>query len=137
MSPLSDVQRIQRRAKQAERDAGHWMLEHDGPDPYWARVSSSTGRVGHITGLMFDIVSLHYCTEVKNIMLTQKLQGFWRQVQELAAKHGKDACLIIQPSNPLSGGTLLKQKDMTWHVITAARHAELLEKERIADAIQV
>lgn len=131
--PLSDVRRIQRRAKQAERDVGHWLLEYDGPDPLWQRVTSSTGRVGHITGLQFDVVSMHYCAEVKNIKLAVKLQGFWSQIQQMAARHGKDALLIIQPSNPLPSVGNLKQKDMTWHIITPARHAELLEKERIAD----
>lgn len=128
---LSDVKRIQRRAKQAERDVGKWMLEYDGEDIYWSRISSSTGRVGHITGLMFDIISRTYCTEVKNVMIPVRLQRAWAQIQELATKHGKEACLVIQPSNPIATIGRPKQVDLTWHIITAKRHAELLEIERV------
>ena len=121
--PLNNVQRIQRRARQAERDSGHWLLKYDGPDLIWSRISSSTGRVGHLTGLQFDVVSIHYAAEVKNILMSQKLQGFWKQIREVAIKHGKSPLLIIQPSNPVD-------KSSTWHVITPERHAELLEYER-------
>ena len=131
--PLPDVRSIARRAKEAERNAGRWMLQFDGPDPMWSKVTSSTGRVGHITGLQFDVASLHYCTESKNILMSLRLQRFWRQIQEIAVTHGKDACLVIKPSNPLPSDKRHKH-DATWHVITQERHSELLEKERIADA---
>jgi hypothetical protein len=130
--PLNSIQKIQRRAKQAERDVGHWMLEHDGPDPIWSRVASSTGRTGHITQLQMDVVSLHYATEVKNIKMSAKLLGFWQQIQDIAAKQGKDACLVIQPSNPLPRREGMPKRFNTWHVITEERHAELLEAERNA-----
>jgi hypothetical protein len=127
--PLNDVRRIQRRARQAERDVGHWLLRNDGPDPVWAKITSSTARVGHITGLQFDVVSLHYCAEVKNIKMSARLQSFWKQIQEMSARHGKDALLVIQPSNPVD-------KNSTWHVITPERHAELLAAERDLHAIR-
>ena len=131
--PLSDVKRIQRRAKERERDSGKWLLLHDGPDPHWQHVSSSTGRIGHITGLMFDTVSLHYACEVKNVKIPTKLLAAWNQINEIAVKHGKDALLTIYPSNPLLKLGVPKRVE-AMHIITEARHAELLRKERIADA---
>ena len=132
---LSNVQRIQRRAKQAERDAGKWLLEHDGIEPMWKAIASSTGRVGMIYDLQFDVVSNHYCGEVKNIKMSLKLLNFWQQIQDVAADHGKNALLIIEPSNPLPRRVGIPRRSNIWHVITEARHEELLAKERIADGL--
>ncbi len=130
MSPLNDIQRRIKRSKQSERDGGHWLQQHDGDDPAWKHVASSTGRVGHITGLQFDMVSLHYTTENKQIKLPARFLQFWLQIVDISVTHGKDALLRIEPTNELVG---LRKRAPIMHIITEDRHAELLRKERIAD----
>jgi hypothetical protein len=128
--PLSEVRKIQRRAKQFERDTGHWALEYDGPDPLWSRVTSTTGRTGHITNLQMDVVSMNYAIECKNVKVSATIQNWWRQIQEVASKHGKEPLLVILPSNPIPNSVSRKSVDLTLHIITPKRHAELLEYER-------
>lgn len=130
--PVTPQKRRLRKAKQAERDSGKWLLEHDGEDHKWSGVASSTGRVGHITQLMFDVISKHYAGEVKNIIVPAKLFGFWVKIVSVAAQHGKDPVLIIVPNNEqkLVG---FPKKVPALHIITEERHAELLEKERAYD----
>ncbi len=130
MSPLSAQARIQRRAKQAERDSGKWLLEHDGIDPKWANIMSSTGRVGQITDLQFDVVSVHYAGEVKNIKMPARFLGFWKQIRAVAAIHNKQPVLIVQPSN---ADTVMSKSQMTMHILSPERHAVLLRKEREHD----
>ncbi len=130
MSPLSDIQRRIKRSKQSERDGGHWLLKHDGSDPAWQHVASSAGRVGHITGLQFDMVSKHYTAENKQIKLPVKFLQFWMQIVDISVTHGKDALLRIEPTNVLLGS---RKKAPVMHIITEERHAELLHKEQIAD----
>ncbi len=131
--PLSDIQRRIKRSKQSERDGGHWLLEHDGADPRWAHVASSAGRVGHITGLQFDMVSNHYTCENKQIKLPVKFLQFWMQIVDISVTHGKDALLRIEPTNVLVGP---RKKAPIMHIITEERHAELLMKEKIADEFE-
>lgn len=132
--PLNDIQRRIKRSKQSERDGGHWLLKHDGPDPMWQHVASSAGRVGHITGLQFDMVSNHYTCENKQIKLPVKFLQFWMQIVDISITHGKDALLRIEPTNVLVGP---RKKAPIMHVITEERHAELLQKERDYDEWQI
>lgn len=131
--PLSDVQRRLRKAKQSERDLGHWLQKHDAPDPRLRGIASSTGRVGHITQLQFDVTSLHYAAENKQVKVPSRLLGWWRQIVEIAATQGKDALLRIEPMNE----GLPRGINLELHIITADRHAELLRKEKIADGLDV
>lgn len=123
MSPLNENQRRLRRSKQSERDLGHYLLEHNGPCPVYSRIASSTGRVGQITDLQFDVVSLDYAAENKLVKVPKKLLGWWTQIVGIAAKHEKHPLLRIVPSN--------EGKYPEMHIITADRHAELLNKEAI------
>lgn len=130
---LSDQKRRLRKAKQAERDSGKWLLENDGEDKRWSGVASSTGRVGHITQLQFDVVSQHYAGEVKNIIVPKRLFGFWLKIVSIAITHGKNPVLIIVPNNDYKAAGFPK-KPSAMHIITEERHAELLEKERMLES---
>lgn len=122
----SKGQRIFRQAKDTERRIARWFLEHDGVDPAWENITTSTGRTGHITDLQFDAMSKHYCIEVKNIVLPVTIWRFWSKICDIAKKHGKEPVLILAPKNDS-----LKTRPAL-HVITAERHAQLLEAERRA-----
>lgn len=119
---LNENQRRLRKSKQSERDLGHFLLDHNGEDPTFKLISSSTGRVGHITELQFDVVSLDYAAENKNVKVPKKILGWWDQIVTVAKKHSKQPLLRIVPSND-------DKKYPEMHIITAERHQELLDTE--------
>lgn len=127
MSPLNENQRRLRRSKQSERDLGHWLLEHNGPDEFYMRIASSTGRVGQITDLQFDVVSKTYAAENKLVKVPKKLLGWWEQIVTIAAKHNKEPLLRIVPSN--------EGKHPELHIITKERHERLLDMEKLYDKV--
>jgi hypothetical protein len=118
----TDTQRRLRKSKDAERSVGKWLMKHDGPDPRMSGIASSTGRTGHITNMQIDVLSKSYACEVKNIRLGKTLANFWLKIIGRAIEHRKDPLMVIVPSNT-------DPKVPELHVITAARHAELLEFE--------
>lgn len=127
--PLNENQRRLRKSKQSERDLGHYLLEHNGPDPNFRLISSSTGRVGHITELQFDVVSFDYAAENKNVKVPKKILGWWDQIVRVARDHGKEPLLRIVPSND-------DKKYPEFHIISSERHADLLDKEaRLRDLL--
>jgi hypothetical protein len=128
---LSDAQRRIKKSKQSERDLGHWLLEHDGPDTRLRGLTTSTGRVGHLTHLQFDVMSNRYAAENKQVKVPAKLWGWWKQIVTIATAQGKDALLRIEPTNTRVDGTKDRGPDL--HILTAERHAELLAKEKYAD----
>ncbi len=111
-----------RRSKQSERDLGKLLLEVNGHDPAYAHIHSSTGRVGHITDLQFDVVSLDYAAENKLIKVPKRLLSWWTQIGSVARVHGKKPLLRIVPSN--------EGKYPAMHIITEDRHVELLRIEQ-------
>lgn len=117
----SEGQRRLARSKQSERDLGKYLLRLDGPDPSFRHIASSTGRVGQITDMQFDVVSRTYAAENKQVKLNKKLLGWWDKINEVAAKHDKQPMLRIVPTND--------GRHQELHIITAERHAELLEAE--------
>lgn len=121
----SEAQRRLDRSKQSERDLGHWLLEHNGPCPDYSKIASSTGRVGHITELQFDVVSLNYAAENKHVKVPKKLLGWWDQIVRIAQKHGKQPLLRLDPSND--------GKHPELHIITKERHEYLLDMEERYD----
>lgn len=128
--PLSDAQRLVRKAKQSERDLGHWLIKNDGYDPAYRGIASpTTGRVGHVTGLQFDNVSTHYAAENKRVRLGKRFLQWWLQIVDIAVDKRKDALLSIEPTNVLTP----TRKIPRMHIITEERHAELLMKERSYD----
>lgn len=132
---VSEQKRRLRKAKQAERDSGKWLLDNDGQDPLWKNVASSTGRVGHITQLQFDVVSRNYAGEVKNIIVPARIFGFWVKIVSIASMHAKNPVLIIVPNNEYKQ-TGFPKKVPAMHIISEDRHAELLTKERELEALR-
>lgn len=135
--PKNEIQRRLRRAKDSERRAAKWMIEHDGPDPRYPPGSllvTSTGRVGHVTGLQFDILSRTYAGENKHTKVPAGLWKFWKQIVSVAAKQGKEPCIILEPAMPETrvDGTPIP----VMHMISERRHGELLRAERALIAIQ-
>lgn len=122
---LSDAQRLLRRSKDSERDLARFLMKNDGPDPRMTGIASSTGRVGHITNMQVDVLSRSFAAENKHVIVGKKLLQWWKQINDVAVTHKKDALLRIHPSNDLLG-----KKVPDLYVITGERLAELLEAER-------
>jgi hypothetical protein len=109
------------------------MLSVDGPDPKYENITSSTGRVGHITGMRIDAISRSYVTENKNRKLPSWLIIAWTLLQQRGISFNKNILLHIDPPNmpreyPIEGR---KEKSETMSVITSSRHEELIKNERI------
>lgn len=128
----NEIQRRIRRSKQSERDLGHWLLKHDGLTDHWKGIASSTGRVGHISGLQFDCVSDSYVAENKQVKLPATIFKWWLQINQIAVSHHKDALLRIEPTNEVKG-IMIPKGVKSLHIITEERHAELLRKEKFYD----
>jgi hypothetical protein len=123
----NDIQRRLRRAKDSERRFAKWLVLHDG-EPTRFRlgggIATSTGRVGHVSGLQFDCVSMTYAGENKQMKVWAGLWTFWKQVVDVARREHLEPVLRIEPTNEDKAG----YPDL--HIITEARHAELLDYER-------
>ena len=126
---LNDIQRRIKRSKQSERDLGHWLEKYDGVDPRWVGIASSALRVGHITGLQFDCVSMTYVAENKQVKLPATIMKWWVQINQIAVTQGKEALLRIEPTNDVKVLGIPKRPS-SLHIITEERHAELLRCER-------
>jgi hypothetical protein len=152
----SDAKRRLRRSKDDERRGAKWLMEHDGPDPKFkpgGGIVSSTGRVGHVTALQFDALSLHYAMENKNekmgsLLWTQwntvvrdgiqivsevlpaELGRYWLKVNQRAEEWGKAPMIRINPTNDAISFPNGKRVPPL-HIITEDRHAELLSYERL------
>lgn len=135
--PTSDTQRLLRKAKQSERDLGHWLLKHDGPDPAMRGIASSTGRVGHITALQYDVHSKTYAAENKRVRLSKTLLQWWLQILDVAVDRRKEALLSIEPSNEVLAGPRGRRKIPRMHIIAEERHAELLAAEQERDMLLI
>jgi hypothetical protein len=134
----SEAQLRVARSKQSERDLGHWLQENDAPDSKWRNIASSTGRVGHLTGLQFDVVSLHYAAENKQVKVPARLWKWWKQLLDVASTQGKDALLRIEPTNlDLGVPAKLRKHVSSLHIITEDRHKELLEAEKQRDFLEM
>lgn len=131
---LNPIQRRIRKSKQSERDLGHWLEKHDGVDPRWVGIASSALRVGHITGLQFDCVSMTYVAENKQVKLPATILKWWLQINQIAVAQGKEALLRIEPTNDVKILGIPK-KPSSLHIITEDRHAELLKKEKEYDEV--
>lgn len=123
----SDAQRRLRRSKDSERRLAKWLITHDGPDPVMKPgngIVSETGRVGHVTALQFDAISLHYAAENKQERVPATWWTYWKKVVEKSGEWGKEPLLRIEPTN------IDKQGVPILHLITEERHRELLAYER-------
>ncbi len=126
MAVRSEAQRRLRRSKDSERRLAKWLQSHDGPDPVMKPgngIVSDTGRVGHVTALQFDAISLHYAAENKQERVPATWWKFWNKIVEKANEWGKEPLLRIEPSNEDRAGVPII------HMITEQRHEELLRYE--------
>jgi uncharacterized OB-fold protein len=128
----ADIKRVNRRAKNSEREIARSMITVDGVDPAFAHITSSTGRVGHITGLRFDAISKNYVTENKNRNLPLWLINAWLLINQKAVEYNKNALLHLEPPNapkyiPIQGRQVRLD---SMAVITKARHDDLIRAER-------
>lgn len=124
---------VRLRWKRRERQTAKEMQQADGPDPAFKNIASSTGKVGHLTGLRFDAVSRTYTTEDKNRPLPLWLINAWILILQKSTELKKNALLHITPPNlPVSykvNGESFKSGTMA--VITQAHHLELVKEARV------
>jgi hypothetical protein len=121
-----------RRSKNSERTIAKRMVAVDGADPQYAKIATSTGRIGHITNIRVDAISRSYVTENKNRSLPSWLTGAWLLINQRAEDFDKHALLHLDPPNmakefPING--TMKPLD-TMAVITQTRHEELILIEK-------
>ena len=126
-----------RRAKNSEREISRRMQNVDGPDPVYKNVASSTGRVGHITGMQIDSISRTYVIENKNRTMPVWINKAWIQIHQRAQDFGKHALLHIEPSNiakefPVNG---IKFRTPNMAIISQDRHENLIIAEKTLDEI--
>ena len=94
--------------------------------------------MGHITGLQFDVISKTYAAENKQVKVPARLWKWWKQILDVAATQNKEALLRIEPTNIDLGVPLkLRKKVPSIHMLTEARHAELLEAEKQRDFLEL
>ena len=128
----SDAKRRLRQSKDSERRLAKWLITNDGPDPVMKPgngIVSETGRVGHVTALQFDALSLHYAAENKHEKVPATWWNYWLKIVQRSAEWGKTPLLRIEPTNDekyVNG-----QRVPTLHLITEDRHKELLDYERL------
>jgi len=130
---------VRRRWQRVERETARDMLEADGPDPAYKNVASSTGKVGHITGMGFDAVSRTYTTEVKNKPLPKWLIVAWIQIQQKSIDLKKNALLHIKPPNlpmyfKVNGESF---RSGTMAIMTQERHLELIKQVRVLSELEL
>lgn len=127
-----EQRRLRRRAKDSERGIAKRMVAADGPDPSFAKIASSTGRIGHISGLRIDAVSRTYVTENKNRKMPTWLIQAWILINQRGEDFNKHVLLHVDPPNMpheyQSQG--LKKKLDTMAIITQNRHEELIRREK-------
>lgn len=133
-----EQKRLRLRAKRSERSIAKRMTAADGADPEFARIASSTGRIGHITGIRADAVSAHYIIENKNRKLPLWLLNAWILINQRGVDFHKHVLLHIEPPNmpreiQING---VKEKLDTMAVITQTRHEELIAIEKTLQAVE-
>ncbi len=129
---------IRRRAIGSERESVRGMQDADGPDPFYKNITSSTGRVGHITNMQVDGITRSYVIENKNRSLPIWINKAWIQILQKAADFNKHALLHIEPSNiireyPVNG---VKKKTDTMAIIAQSRHLSLIRSEKTLQEIE-
>jgi len=128
----NEARRLRRRAKDSERGIAKRMLLADGADPAFKNIASSTGRIGHISGIRVDAVSKTYVTENKNRKMPTWVINAWVLINQKASDFNKNALLHIEPPNMprdiVVNGRTIKLDTMA--IISQTRHEELIRAER-------
>lgn len=129
---------IRRRWQTRERDKARRMTTVDGHDPAFKHIASSTGKVGMITGMRIDAVSMSYVTEIKNRVLPGWLNDAWLLINQRSIDFGKNALLHLDPPNKAKDFVLngTKYKLGPMEVITETRHEDLIRIEKKLSAIE-
>lgn len=137
-TPTQSVKSIQRRAKNSEREIARRMQNIDGADPAYRNIASSTGRIGHISGMRVDGVSLQYAIENKNRALPSWLVKAWILIQQKSVEMNKQVLLHIEPSNGPKdyAANGLKHKSENMAILTQTRHEKLIGDEKRIQAIE-
>lgn len=124
---------LNNRAKRSERKIARSMQDIDGADPDWKGVASSTGRIGHITGMRVDGVSMSYFTENKNRILAKWIVDAWLLINQRAKEYKKFPLLHLDPPNMPKDYLLdgQKYKLSTMAVIPKDHHDYLIAQNRL------
>ena len=127
------ARRIRRRAKDAERAIAKRMTAVDGPDPKFRNIASSTGRIGHITGMQVDAVSLTYVIEEKNRKIPTWMSLAWLKINQKGILFGKNILFHLTPPNNARDFIVEGQRHKldTMAVITQTRHEDLIKTEKV------
>lgn len=88
-----------RRSKTSEREFARWMVKHDGADTRMSGLTTSTGRIGHVTNIRADTLSKTFLGENKNERLNAKLARYWQLICEKSIEWGKSPILHLEPPN--------------------------------------
>lgn len=128
----NEARKLRRRAKDSERGIAKRMVAVDGPDPAFRNIATSTGRIGHISGIRVDAVSKNYVTENKNRKVPTWMIDAWVLINQRGIDFNKNALLHVEPPNMprdivIQGRTV---KLDTMAIITQTRHEELIRTER-------
>lgn len=116
-----------------ERTTCRAMLEHDGPNEMFTkmRLTTSTGRLGHLVELQLDGASKSYAVECKRYATgLGMLKKWWGQVQQLADTYHLSPLLALafpDAEFTFEGKT---KKLPPMHCITQDRHEYLLDCAR-------
>ena len=128
----NEARRLRRRAKDSERGIAKRMVAVDGPDPAFRNIATSTGRIGHISGIRVDAVSQNYVTENKNRKVPTWMIDAWVLINQRAEDFGKNALLHVEPPNMprdivINGRTI---KLDTMAILSQTRHEDLIRTEK-------
>lgn len=130
---VKDKRALLRRSKRSEREFARWLQLHDGPDHAYDRLTTSTGRIGHINQMRADTVSLHWLGENKNEKLPAGLAKYWQLICDKSIEWRKSPILHWEPSN--AADYLVAGKRLPdLYIVSGDRLAELLAKEKAYDS---
>lgn len=117
--------------KNDERTVSRWFQENDGINSLFRRISTSSGRLGHLTHLQFDSASKSYAIEVKRRESAPAwLSGAWSQVNQVAAEQRLRPVLVIVLPEQTYIVDGKNKRVPAMHIITPERHAHLLACEK-------
>lgn len=131
---------LARRAKKSERTIAKRMLDADGPDPIFQKIATSTGRIGHITGIRIDAISKTYVTENKNRKMPTWLIAAWILINQRGTDFDKNVLLHIEPPNMPREFVVNGEKHKlgTMAIITQERHEALIHHEKaLASVLEI
>jgi len=125
--------------KLSERESSVFLRDEDGqdPDPTIQQLQTSTGRLGHLTSLGYDTSSKHYVGEVKRRVLPAWIIEAWVQINQIGLRRKRHPVLFLHIADTQDKKFECdgKQYDIPeLHCLTAERHKQLLEYERICNS---